>query len=170
MRLDQNICTQLPLGGSGLLAAGEVVVATINTTQASTDADLTEKTLWTYDLPANTLNVNLKAVRLTIIGQTGATANTKNIRVYFGSQVLILFTTVLNSGSWRIVGDILRTGPATELAEMGRLDGSGAAAAASNFALTQDTTAPITIKVTGQNGTAAAGDITFRAAIVEVLN
>jgi hypothetical protein len=162
----------LPVG-SGTATAQVSGVLSVNTTQAGTGADTNETDLWTYSLPANTLNVDGKAVRVVVGGSMAANANTKTARFYFGgsSQVINDQTTAPNGGEWRGEFVIIRTGAAAQV--WGVVKTMGATPQSSlgfSQRSTGDTTTALTIKVTGQNGTAAANDIVFRGAVVEVLN
>jgi hypothetical protein len=143
-------------------------ILTTSTTTAATAANTDETDLWTYSLPANTLSVDGKGLRLTIWGTTGATANNKTLKVYFGATTVLNQTTAVNAQRWRLDVTILRTAAATEEV----LAGGIAQTSIFAQALTSgsiDLTAAVTIRMTGTNGTAAANDITFRGAVVEVL-
>jgi hypothetical protein len=144
-------------------------VLSVNTTEASTGADTNETDLWTYSLPANTLNVNGKGVRVTAWGVNAANVNNKTWKVYFGSTaVYALGPSALNGSSFRVVMEVARTGAAAQIAAA--FGGAGGTLTTATAAPAGDTTGAITIKVTGQNGTASASDIVFKGAIVEVLN
>jgi hypothetical protein len=150
-------------------------VLTVNTTQTATAANTTETDLWTYSLPANALSADGKGVRITVFGTTAATANTKNIRLYFGSTVLESGGALaLNGNAWRVVAEVYRTGASAQLASalatVSINDGSTGTARTRLTTPAETLSGAITIKVTGQNGTAAANDIVFRGAIVEALN
>lgn len=143
-------------------------VLTTNTTQAGTTAVTTEEELWTYSLPANTLNANGKAVKITAYGTCAANGNTKNMRVYFGSTAGVLLTGAFNGSSWKIVVIVTRTGETAQL-----LSGAGQAGGTANTNVTtasQTLSGAVAIAMKGTNGTAAADDIVFRGATVEVLN
>lgn len=146
-------------------------VINIDTTSGATTAVTTEETLITYTLPANTLNANGKGVRIRVTGQTANNANTKTIRLYFGSTVLMSndITTTPNSQSWEFDAMVIRTSSTTE-----KCISRGTVATASQTTTYtgagEDVTATIVIKVTGQNGTASASDITAQMLMVEYLN
>lgn len=162
-----------PFGATTATASG---VLTVNTTQAATGANTTETDLWTYSLPANSLSADGKTVRITAYVLTAANANNKTVKLYFGSQLVNTTTAVaLNAGLVQLQMDVTRTAAATQeligKTIYGAADGSAITAQRSDHINgTQDTTTAITIKVTGQNGTAAANDIVFRSALVEALN
>src|SRR5579862_5290229 len=68
---------------------------------AGTGADTTEDTLYTYTLPANAFSSPGKAVRIRVWGTTGATANNKTVKVYFGASVVFSSaTSAANNVPW----------------------------------------------------------------------
>jgi hypothetical protein len=152
---------------SGATASG---VLTVNTTAVGTNADTNEKDLWSYTLPANTLNANGKALRIRVILTTAANANNKTCTLYFGATTLKLHGPLAsNAQTWLFEAIVYRTGASAELATT---QGHVAATLMTTVTNTPaaDTTAGIVIRVTGTNGTAVANDILFRSAIVELLN
>jgi hypothetical protein len=158
--------TQLP---SGATASG---VLHVSTAQSQTGADTNETDLWSYSLPAGTLNANGKVLRITVMGITGATANNKTVKLYFGSSSLTFFgPTAFNNIPWICQMTVVRTGASAQIAY--RMFSAQAATYGSvGTAITpaENTANAITIKCTGTNGTAAAGDVVFKTAIVELLN
>ena len=137
-------------------------------TPASTAANTTETDLLSVTLPASTLNYTGQTIRARAHGTTAANTNTKTLRLKFGATTLA--TLVITPGAaeakeWWLEATITRTGAATQVATaQGAYDGSN---------LVVDATAPaetlsgaIVLKVTGQNGTASATDITGTALVV----
>jgi hypothetical protein len=153
--------------GSGSVGLGGVL--TVSTTSAQTTAVTTEETLWTYNLPANTLSSDNYGVRITVWGQTGATANTKNMRVYCGAQSRGLLTGASNNGHWVISAIVTRTGATTQKAVAWGQGGPGGLITTNTSSPTETLSGAVTIAMKGTNGTAAAGDIVFLGAIVEFL-
>lgn len=140
---------------------------TVNTTSTQTGADTNETDLWSYTLPANTLNTNGMGVRVTAWGSFATNGNTKTIRPYFaGSNLGGQGTTASNQG-WRMQWVVIRTGASTQVAYVVNLVGGVSSNVAPAPAATGNTATDLVIKATGQNGTASAGDIVFRGAIVE---
>jgi hypothetical protein len=146
-------------------------VLTTTTASAGTAADTNETDLWTYSLPANVLNANGKTVRITAFGTLAANANSKTPRLYFGGTLVAFNTVLSNNQGWRLTADVVRTGASAQLAS-GLYAGGAGNGFLANLPVTPaaSTTAAITIKVTGQNGTASANDIVFLGAVVELLN
>lgn len=153
-------------GGTDLATVGGVL--TVNTTQAGTTSVTTEEDLWSYSLPANTLNANNRGVRIKAWGTTAANGNTKTLRLYFGAGTTTLFSSAPNNLTWSVEALYIRTGASAEEFYREVLLGTGPNSATAAHAA--DTTAAITIRITGQNGTASANDLVFRGATVELLN
>lgn len=160
---------------SGFLWAERSRVLTVSTTQVGTDANLNEKDLWSYSLPANTLNADGRAVRIEAWGTGAANANAKTVNFYIGGTVFVAATAqTSNPLVWRVFATLIRTGAAAEVLNASMTHGIGsngvqtvrANVAAGAF----DTTQGMIIKVTGTNGVAVANDILFRGAMVELLN
>lgn len=145
---------------------------TKSVTTASTPADTNETDLWTYSLPANTLDANAKGVRITVFGSYAANGNNKTIKLYFGATVISdSGAAAANGTNWRFDATVLRTGASAEVANVLRVIGAYAAGTGNSHSTpAADTTGAITIKMTGQNGTANAGDIIFRGATVEIIH
>jgi hypothetical protein len=155
--------------GTGTATAAPNGTLTTSTTTAQTAADTVETTLWTYSLPANTLSANGKGVRIVAWGTTGATANGKTIKLYFGGTTLVTAGNALNNGQWKVNGLVLRSGAATQVGTADLVFGGWAGAAATATAPAETLSGAVTIRVTGTNGTAAAGDIVFKGAVVEAV-
>lgn len=154
------------ISGGGGSASG---VLTVSTTTAGTLADTNETDLWSYTMPANTLGVDGRMLRIVAFGSWGATANTKVPRIRFGGTQVAATTSTGNGTAWRMEAIVVRTGASSQIGDSITYD---AAAVGNHVSVSAsiDTTAAIIIKVTGANGTAAANDIVFRGGFVELLN
>ena len=130
-----------------------------DTTQNATD-DGTEETLWTYSLPANTLDENDDSLEILVAGTFAADADTKTIDLTFGSTDIGAVTTTIQT-AFRINATLVRTGVGSQkaISETGRPD-LGITYATS----TEDETGAITIALTG-DGTNAS-DIVYEMARV----
>lgn len=149
--------------GVGNISAQSVAAATI--------ANTSETTLQQYTLPANSLAVAGQGVLVTCWGTTGATANNKTRKLYFGTTSTITTAAeAANAQSWYLALKVMRTGAATQTTL-----GTGMAGTASVTPLnsvvagTDALTADVLIKCTGTNGTSAANDIVANGMTVEVL-
>jgi hypothetical protein len=144
---------------------------TTQLTSTGTAADTAETDLLTYTMPASTLGKNNQGLEIIAWGSLAGNANTKTVRLYFGTNVLMSndVTTAPNGLSWYFHGWIGRRTASTETAV-----GDGKVGAVNQTAikgtLATDLTATVVIKVTGQNGTAVANDILADGLIVRHLN
>lgn len=167
--------TSMTVAVGGSTSTGKTpALATVSVTQTGTGADTSEDTLWTYDLPANTLNANGKAIRIIALGTTAANNNNKTLKLYFGTSTINPPLVTTNTGHWRFEAYVYRTGSSTQVFQgffdIGVSDMSTTTRRARLQLPTETDTAAITIKVTGLNGTSNANDIILYAASVEVLN
>lgn len=154
-------------GGGDPAKVGGVLHVT--TTDTATIADTNETDLASYTLPANTLSNNGMALKVKAYGITAANGNDKTLKLYFGTLLLDTTALALNSQDWIIEALIVRSGVGGQdvLTQFAR----GATAAVNNETVrTEDETTGLEIKVTGENGTASAGDITFKGMVIEFLN
>lgn len=157
--------------GTGGEAFKPIGVIQSDTTAGSTTAVTSEETLITYTFPANSLDSNAKAIRIRAAGTTANNTNTKTIRLYFGTTVLISndITTAPNNQSWEFEATVIRTAATTQKC-MARGTVATANQTSTYAGSGQTLTGAVTIKVTGQNGTASANDITAQFLHVEFLN
>ena len=144
---------------SRTLAAGATVT--------QTDANTTEKDLFSTVIPAGTLKGS-RGIRLTAWGRTAANANTKTVRVRFGADVYTVIAGAVNGATWWTKLELLRRGPNSQV-RIGQGGFAASISTAQSATAAENEDADITLRVTGQNGTAAAGDILFDGATVEVL-
>jgi hypothetical protein len=155
--------------GTGTATATVGGTVTASVTSTCTTAVTTEEDLWTYNLPANSLAVNARGVRIRAWGTTGATANVKTVRLYFaGTVVANVGNRAANSAGWIYNAVVLRTAASAQTASGDALM-TGFATEPLVSTPAGDTTTILIIKVTGQNGTAAASDICIKGVTVEAL-
>jgi hypothetical protein len=162
---------QLGVGASTLIQPVINGTFTTSTVSTCTIADTNETDLWTYTLPAGALNTDGRGVRVTVFGTTAATANTKSLRFYFGASNLSISVVGggLNNVPWQSVFHVIRTGAATQLSEGQTVYGGLGAAILGVTNPTETLANAVIIKMTGQNGTAAANDICVKGAFVETI-
>ena len=129
-----------------------------------TASDTVETDLNTITAPADTLDANEKAIRVRSHGIFAATANTKTIRLKVGGTTVISndLTTAPNGLAWYAEVDIYRTSVDNQEV-IARMIVGAISQTVTRTALTLDDGAAIIIKLTGQNGTAAANDIVAKA-------
>lgn len=153
---------QQEMGGSASFAPS-LQRAYCTTTATGTDANTSEKDLATFDLPANLFFTNNAGVWLEAWGTTAANANNKTMKLYAAGSSLITNSVnpSPNNLGWMARASVHRraSGSQTYWSTMtvgGNLQGTGV-----NTLSATDTSA-ITVKVTGQNGTANANEITLQ--------
>jgi hypothetical protein len=89
-------------------------VISINTGSQAT-IGTSEETLMSFSLPANTLDVNGRGVRITAWGTTAANGNNKVTKITFGgTQVTVRGAAADNDHRWRHEVLVFRTGAATQ--------------------------------------------------------
>lgn len=138
----------------------------------STQADNSgsaETDLIAFSLPASSLSANGKGVRIKVCGTTAANTNTKTIRLYFGSSVIISndITTAPSNKAWLFEADVFRDSSTTQEFHAKGLVGTVPQTMAMS-SLSATMSSAITIKVTGQGS--ASSDITAKFLTVEFLN
>lgn len=152
-----------------------IAVGTVNKniTPVGNGADTTEDNLMTYALPNNSMNTDTTGIRVTAWGDGVLTANATTVRCYFGATAII--TTVLTAAqanTWRVTGEVLRTGAATQTSSVTMVNGGTADLVdQENAAPTETLSGPVTIKCTGQRATTStANSVRQLGMIVEMLN
>lgn len=142
----------------------------VNTGSIGTDADTLEKTLMSYDLKANSFNQNGRGVRINAWGTFANNVNIKSVRLYFGATVLVIndITTTPMGGDWHFTAMVLHNAANSQEA-IGFAHVQFVSQSIDRTAPTENQAADITIKVTGQNGTAAANEIVCEALLVEFI-
>lgn len=138
-----------------------------NLGSAATTAVTSIEDLMTYTIPANTLRTNQR-VRIAAWGTTAANANSKTVRLHFGGTS-IGGTLPTNATPWHLEGNVFVTGSSTQKYDRWGA-AQGIAMSVGNGSLTETDTSTIVVKVTGQNGTASAGDITCLGFTVEIID
>jgi len=127
-----------------------------------TGANLTETDAFSYSLPAATLATLKDHVRILVWGITAANGNAKRYRVYFGSTVIYDSTaSAQNNSPWYAECVVWRTGAATQDAiAYGCFHLNGVGTRNLFTQPTETLSGAITIRVTIQNSSAVAADIT----------
>jgi hypothetical protein len=175
--LDMSAATSVLIetpGGGGLIQAGFGTsqfrpsgLINDQTNVLGNGADTTEDTLHTFTLPKNTLIVPGQRLRIRAWGTTAANADTKLLKVYFGSQVILNTGAVAaNAKPWYIECDVIMQSAGNQLI-LARGSFNGAELAPAIVAGTQDETAAIVLKDTIAASVANANDLTESAYSVE---
>ena len=154
--------------GTASAAVNGTLDAQASSAGVCTAADLVETTAWTYTLPANTLSASSRGLRVHTYGTTAANANVKTVKLYFGTNVFTIIAGAVNNSVWFTTNTYIRMASNSQQ-RMG-ISGFGNAINAPTISNTTETdTAGIIIKVTIQNGTAAASDICWRGVTLETI-
>jgi hypothetical protein len=170
-----NAITTGPLQGQAGNASSTWVRAmgqlTAQMSQTATGANTNETDLQAYTLPANTLDIVSRGVRVTAWGSYGANANGKTIRLYFGTGNVIMNSTALtqNGTGWWVEAEIYKTGTNTQC-HWGNIIAGNSVPGTQSGTDAQTDSAGILIKVTGQNSTATANDVVCRGMSVKMIN
>jgi hypothetical protein len=145
----------------------KTVTSLFSSTTSAANVSTGETDLITYSMPGSTLAVNGQKVRVTAFGDDVNNANLKSIRIYFGATVIGAITGQTTPTGWLASGIVIRTGAATQVAFGGVTMHTGTQTETSS-APAETLSNAITIKVTGQSGT-ASGDVTAKGLIVELI-
>ncbi len=169
--LTNKTLTDPLINGGGGSQTVKPMGAYVDTTLGTTTAVITEETLITYSLPASSLDATNRGLRVKVAGSTAANGNTKTIRLYFGSTVIMSnnVTTQPNAAGWELEYEIFRTSATTQKAIARGTVGS-AQQTTTYTGVGETLTNALTIKVTGQNGIATASDITAQFLSVTFIN
>jgi hypothetical protein len=169
-----SISNTLPPGVLITAGSGTATVKIGGLTYASSTAignaaNTTENNLMSYSMPGNTLSVNNAGIRIRAWGDTAANSNSKTIRVYFGSTVLCTLSANASNKPWFLDAYVLRSGPTSQVA-MGQCHfNADTSIVVSSVIPVETLSGAVTVKVTGQSGTANANNIVQKGLIVEFL-
>lgn len=154
------------LGNSGLYYNQNVMVST-NRTQTGTGSNTTATALWSFALPAGSLMVNGRGLRIKAFGTFAANGNNKTAVLTFGGTTIATTGTVAaNNVTWLLEADLQRVSNTTQIA-------IGSAQYGTTFVAPlvsnpgETLTGAVTITMTGTNGTASANDIVFLGGTIE---
>jgi hypothetical protein len=146
----------------------EGVVYSITATQ-STGTGTGEQTLASYSLPANSLDIAGRNIRIVALFKHAANSDTVTNKLYFGSEVMTDAGGAASNQVTIVTCYILKTGTNTQnvsfLAQRGTV-----AVSPTEFAATETDSSAITIKATATDGTSSAGDGNLVGFFVEYLN
>jgi len=116
--------------------------------------------LYTFSVPANTLNADGDKLAFSFGGSYANTANSKTLSIRFGGSGFGLLATSQSGGGWSVTGHIIRTSATTYRITIVKADGSSSVTAltASTFNFTinnsfvLDATGGATSDITARNG------------------
>ena len=129
-----------------------------------------EQTLGTWAMPAGTLDVVGRRLRVTANFQHAANTNNVSAKLYFGSESLATANTATSGAATKLECDVLKTGASTQQVTCWGLGGAaGVVPVTYSAAGTETDTAAITIKASITAGTSGV-DGTLSDFYVEELN
>lgn len=138
--------------------------------------DTNEDTLLTFSLPAGKLASNGQAVRIVASGTFAIhAATTRNARLYFGATQIAIATTGGTAGvtGWKLEAIVTRLGASSQwsfgTAVYGPTNANVSATESTNASPGETLSGAVTIKVTGQTGSAQASDVVAEVMMVEWL-
>lgn len=161
------------LAGQSTATGGVEIRLYTSTTSTGNTADTTDDTLASYSLPANSFPATLSGqnILVTAFGTTGATANNKTIKLWFGSELITSGVITDNAGTWYAQLLIINGVAANAQIINGTLSHNTTSIAPLVTTGAETETAPILIKCTGASGTTgAANDVVLKGFVVEYLN
>lgn len=133
--------------------------------------DTTEDTLTTFSLPASSLDIAGRTLQLTASGSLANNAHSKTARLYFGSSIVA--TTAAQTGAnvgWQLILQVQKVASNSQLGFYSPIIGTTHGGISLPITGTETDSNAITIKVTGQTGTAAASDVVLNSLVIEALN
>ncbi len=143
-------------------------LANAQTGAVSTTATTVETTLQQFSLPAGALATAGQSIRVTCWGGTGADANNKTMKLYFGATHVDTPTAGTNNKGWWLEAIVMRRTATTQgFLGKGVVDTTAVSPSTADAAETLANS--ILVKCTGTNGTASASDITAQGMIVEYI-
>lgn len=144
------------------------ILSSQSSAAGAANTDTLEDTLFNYAMPANTLTSPNQVLKISAWGHCATTANNKTIKLYFGSEVITSGVLTDSNKNWHVELKVIRTGASTQQV-LGTMVHDTVSITDYSAAGAETETAAITIKVTGQSGT-AANDILCYAMTVESSN
>jgi len=127
-----------------------------------TAANVTETTLQSFTLPANSLAVDGQAIRVVASGTMVGSTRSRSIKLYLGATVIATLTTAVATVThWAMEATIVRTAAGAQRILVYVSAGSGAADTVSftnNGVAAVSLTADALVKVTGQSTTGAVAN------------
>jgi hypothetical protein len=161
--------------GGALAASGGNILTFSSAAGVGNGSDTTEDTLFTANLPANTLDIVGRQILLEAWGALSATNAVKTIRMYFGALVYIaaqVTPAAVTAGDWSAQLLVTKTASNVQIA-LGTSDFSGAAVVRNVQRFTAGVavdTAPIVVKITGQSSVATANSAVCNQFVISGYN
>ena len=140
-------------------------------TAAVANSGAGETTVWTKSLPANSLNVDGKCMRVVVWGDVAAVATTKTLRFKFGATTVTVVTDSFNNGAYQWTAQVFltrRTGTTQEIGSMLSFDpAAGVTNTNTNSTAAETLSGAVTVIVTVQ--ATNTSDITVQGLFADIL-
>ncbi len=112
-----------------------------------------------------------RTLQITASGALANNAHSKTARLYFGASIVA--TTGAQTGAnvgWQLILQVQKVASNSQLGFYSPIVGATHGGISLPLSGTETDTSAIAIKVTGQTGTAAAGDVVLNSLVIEALN
>lgn len=164
---NNSVCMKNGSGNQEFVAAATAFgtgLVSFDNSNVGTPASTSETTLYTHTILADTLTSAGEGVKTLCVGNYGANANNKTIRIKVNGTVTALTTALAyNAGQWELFAEVYYIDNATAAvrAFAKAVDGGSSATFffVYNAEFAVDFTSNFDIIITGENGTATALDV-----------
>lgn len=159
-------------GSANLMEASGNMYTNYSATGFLTASDTSEDTLDSYSLAQNALNFPGRTLQIQAWGYFGANTHSKAVKLYFGSESITItgYTTSITGGTpWFLEMTVGNTG-SNKQAIMAQSITGAAHNGVTQQVGSETTSNAITIKVTGQTGTASTTDVIMMGWMIQGFN
>lgn len=171
--LEQQACgagKSGPLGTGAFFGTQGNVFVYAPAAAGGNGADTTEDTITSFALPANAFDLAARGMWIYAFGTYANNTDTKAARCRFGASINIAAATGQNVG-WATELLVFKNGASSQIANGQTISGTTHGGTTLPLAGTETDTAPITIKVTGQDSsTATASSVTCSGCMMTFMN
>lgn len=132
-------------------------------------SDTTEDTLDSFTLPGGTLDNPGAQVFIYAHGTYANNTNNKTVKLYFGTQAISTGVQTMSNLAWVVEAVVQKTAANAQVISGQYMAGATHGGATYNSGAENDT-GGIVLKVTGQSGSVASGNMLLKGWFVQVLN
>lgn len=158
-------------GGAQSFASAGIIARYQSVTGTGNGNDITEDTLFTFSLPANSLDVAGRALSITASGAFANNAHSKTARLYFGTSITATTGTITSANAgWQLSLSVQKVSGNVQLGFYSPIVGTTHGGISLPLTGSENDAGAIAIRVTGQAGTAAASDVVLNSLLIEALN
>lgn len=157
--------------GTGYFQPMGVLSSQFSVAGIGNTATTSDVTLFSYALPANSLDANGAGVLIEAWGSFAANGNDKRVRLALGASAFSSGTQTGNNVGWQARAVFTRTGASAQIGTGWGQSGATVWTVPTPITPASDTTAAITLAVTGASlTTGAANDVVANGFVVSMLN